>query len=92
MTYYEKWSVFNIFFRIITIISKFKTGVALPVNRLVLSIQFPTDAPKHMTEAAMMRPYRAVNRKLPGASFIIYNPPANHHLREIAQKKYLIVE
>ena len=76
----------------IIIIQKAKTSILLPVNRLVLSIQFPTDAPKHMTEAAMMRPYRAVNRKLPGASFIIYNPPANHHLRGIAQKKYLIVE
>ena len=47
---------------------------------LVLSIQFPTDAPKQMTEAAIIRPYKAVSLKLPGASCIIYNPPANHHL------------
>ena len=66
------------------IIPKAKASIVLPVSRLVLSIQFPTDAPKHMTEAAMMRPYKAVNLKLPGASFIIYNPPANHHLSGIA--------
>ena len=68
----------------IIVTQKAKASIVSPVNRLVLSIQFPTDAPKHMTEAAMMRPYRAVNRKLPGASFIIYNPPANHHLSGIS--------
>ena len=55
----------------------------IPVILRVLSIQFPTDAPKQITDAAIMSPYIAVSRRFSGASFIMYNPPANHHLDKI---------
>ena len=53
---------------------------SIPLILRVLSIQFPTDAPKHITVTEITNPYTAVSRKVPGASFIIYSPLANHHL------------
>ena len=63
--------------------------IQIPVILRVLSIQFPTDAPKQMTDAAMMSPYIAVSRRFSGASFIMYNPPANHHLDKIPTQNIL---
>ena len=54
--------------------------ICRPFILRVLSIQFPTDAPKHITVTEITNPYTAVSRKVPGASFIIYSPLANHHL------------
>ena len=51
-----------------------------PLILRVLSIQFPTDAPKQITEAETTNPYSAERRKVAGASLIMYRPLANHHL------------